>query len=888
MIVRRQRKALFGTIHKESEKFDPVRQALCSVLDLFDVEVPPPEESHASRLVIEQNKELSQGDPSATTLIVFRSPHSSSYTEDAGMIQPYLREILQYGYGEYRRDTGLHNQRYLFIRSDKQFPYSDALRTILESLGISETCSPSKLIPAIARLLMDGPNEPISSLGLKHKIEFHCFPSGAEELQELIFQNPEHRHELLNLLPTISRIPEQEHDGHFIGHPAISGFRLLLGAYACGDIDHESMLSATEAMYEGGDYEKLQQMKDALIRSISKTRGLDLLPENLCTLASYLQGRRILLIEDRLTMEHWDVVLPRLWGSGGRIDPNKTTPDLGGVEVTHLENAREALNLLQTGESINFDIILLDLYSSQPFHSGSHPQEVVPPSVRELAAYLRNLHENQELNEANGFVRTPLPQIVVFSRDSSGSTTRIMLKDLGASDYFFKSSKGDLHKSVFYCSFRNAIISALKESISNSLGLARPHTRNRFDKWLLQFLPEDRPLVLRIMKYFRFYSAMALVRTFNESVQNTCEVASDGRNASCMSLFGSEHLPPNQFVFSYLGRPIKSNPATLSLMSKMDWLRTVQGQQSLNGIQFKNRDGKESKPPWVRFVSYDDLQTELIEEYKAHINPDNEYKLFSNKLCLILVDDVIGSGGQLQNYLWKFINKPPRNKKGIWRKICKALQKGFAEESKDFAIELHVLFAIGIKNERLSEKLKCSLRERIPHVLSSLQSVAICNKGHRSEHCDCDDFIRFRLHIADYTENVNSVCTREGISFSELEELLGRYTCITDPRADEYSCDFEPLGWEKSGGLIATYANTPGNTIPVIWGDGSRWQEDQRWWMPLGEEGQWQPLFERFFNPWAKGEKSERTKDCEDGKCALFPAGISTSSKACKRLRKKD
>ncbi len=117
----------------------------------------------------------------------------------------------------------------------------------------------------------------------------------------------------------------------------------------------------------------------------------------------------------------------------------------------------------------------------------------------------------------------------------------------------------------------------------------------------------------------------------------------------------------------------------------------------------------------------------------------------------------------------------------------------------------------------------------------------------KRDKCDCEECIEIKLHIIDYTNSIREVYENE----EELEVLLNKYNFITKPRANEYPCDFEPFGWKDNGGLISTYANAPGNTLPIIWGDNC-----------------WSPLFNRYFNPWHKGEEDEKRLDCKrTGKC---------------------
>jgi hypothetical protein len=100
------------------------------------------------------------------------------------------------------------------------------------------------------------------------------------------------------------------------------------------------------------------------------------------------------------------------------------------------------------------------------------------------------------------------------------------------------------------------------------------------------------------------------------------------------------------------------------------------------------------------------------------------------------------------------------------------------------------------------------------------------------------------VHVADYTKPLWALYRDGLLDRDSTERLLTRreYRGIVHPRAKEHALQFEPFGWKDAGGLVATYANCPGNTLPIVWADG-------------GPEG-WFPLFKRFFSPWDDGARA--------------------------------
>jgi len=807
-------------------------------------------------------------------------------------LRKYWKDILRIGYGPFTENTGLDRHRYLFVDTGTRSIFFEILSRIFRNLDVGGTTSYARLFPAILELMngVQAEEPQISSRKIQYQIEQIGFTSGAEEIQELIYRNLNYAHDFFNAV-TNKKMQK----------PSV---RLLLGAFASGDVARVALLNSLYRIKRGVDIPDhiLEWLKE--IEEDQRNIGLE--KTNLSSLPSYLSNRRILLIEDQLGPELWNIVLPVLFGSErARIKRNSVNE--GKVIILHADNSKKALNLY--GPILDtLDIILLDLYVSENDKSKRHDSHSgltlssVGESVMNLIENLKYHYHKQIIGETDGnFVLTALPKIVVFSIDTTGLTARTLLKELGASDYFFKIPIGEPHKGGYYASFRNALIKPLKETVSNVLGISYLGTTNKLDNWLRQFLPADRPLILRIMKHFRYYSAMSIVKTLNKFLKNNTNFNDD---RSMISLFGNNYLKLHRFLFSYLGRPNKSGPATLALFAKTDWVKDIVDMNQSHHTQHHLEDKKIKFAP---FLTYDDLQEIIFEESIAGVEED---------LCVIITDDIMGSGGQLESYSWKFINRHLRKlikekigrpdiAKSKWEKLCEffiqdknttEIQKVIKARNKSTGkIQLHAIFAIGIRNrsfegcleeirvngEPLDDLIK---KDRIRKIsewmekttaisLSGKINVALCkdpkHKGIAGKgRCTCERVIPFFVHIVEYTPDIDIICKKEKIKLHVLRELLKRYSFLTTPRKKEYPCDFEPMGWKDSGGLVATYANCPGNTLPIIWGD-RRKRDDRIIWDDEYVD-KWVPLFPRFFNPMDQGSSIKTNLFCKrTGKCKL-------------------
>lgn len=806
----------------------------------------------------------------------------------------YMKEILKYGYGESLEDTRLDKQRYLFIDNGNRPFLFDVLLSILAGLGLAVAETPERVFHGIRKVKDNFSNkiESISSKYLRDHIERNCLPSGAEEIQELLYRNASKTHDLFRSIPGENY-----------------ALRLLLGAYLCGDLTLEAMREVIREIkpdYQFADIDAW--LKDPDIDG----QPIDIPDNYKSPLSEYLANRNLLLIEDLLTEHHWDIVLPALLGAPTREKIKKGKPkkgsivgqEIGRVRLWHAINARDALERYGN-ELRKFDIILLDLFSSakkaeSQTHHDAQTLSTLKLSLKELTEKIKAFYFEQ--TKEGNHVPSSLPQLVVFSVDSNGVTVRTLLKELGAVDYFFKATQGEPHKRAYYASFRNALIKALKDTASHVSGMPYSDKFNKFDDWLRPFFPKHRPIILRLMKHFRFYSAMSIVKVFDNYLDKVMPLA-DGTSHI---LYNSTKVPLDRTVFSYLGRANKSGPATLALFSKTDWAKKC--------IQIVKKNQVEGRPKYTPFKTYDRLidflNKELIKGPKKN-------------LCVFLVDDMVLSGGQIKSYLWKLINKDLRErfmkeKESFsireWKEHCKHFLSEEKDELNGNLIEIHTIGAIGLikpnedtlddryrEVEYLQDALdpdsrkialpkdyswvnhdpwESVIKEAIdchPVHFSGVLKIPLClNSNHEEPEsdktpCDCEKVIPVYVHIGDFIPNVGMICQKEGIDYLKFRSILEKYAYVTNPRANEYPCDFEPLGWKECGGLFSTYANCPGNTLPIIWGNRENANDPSKEGEVRG--GKWEPLFHRFFSPMDEGKKREKDQlYCgKELKCRLRP-----------------
>ena len=765
-----------------------------------------------------------------------------------------LECVLYSAYGSYEHI----DDRYVFIDTGIRPDYFDSMAEIFASLKLGVTTPVHRMASTIMSIL-DESDGIVSSNALRREIEISCFPSGAEEIQELLYRNSSQLHDVFNILESTNKDYEKR-------FPAI---RLLFGAFAAGDITKETVYSVLIGLKKDGSV--WEPTKRWLNEVEEKRKLLNLRSECVCPLSEYLAGRNILLIEDELRLQYWDVILPRIFGSASKLRFEDVTDLMQGLHVTHVKNIRDANNNFGTKLS-EFDIVLLDLFSSASklAEGDRHGASllVVSEPLKRFMALAGFSYEDQREFEQEDVVPTSLPQVVIFSGHSSGITCRTMLKDIGATDYFFKEAYSEPHKGAYYATFRNALITGLKENVANVLSLPRSGRHSNLDRWLSQFLPRDRSMVVRIMKHFRYYPAMSIVETFNLWLERNIQVVRDDKVQ--MSLCDNKLFSPDCLWFSYIGRPNKSGPSALALLGKTIWVEKINKRirDTYKDHSPKKSGTAKEEWPFPEFKTYSDLQKDLIHEI---VGPSE--RRGKNHLCIVLVDDVIGSGGQLESYLWKFLqNIIQKLKKEIGIRNC---QIGGFEVNKNLGIstkgkqegiwiEIHVLFAVGIE---IAER---EVREyRVKKTYNPGQcEVTVCiepkSKHDKVQDCTCGGKLQFYLHIAEHTDDIFRVLHDERIDPAAALEMFMRYTLITRPRRKEHPCDFEPLGWKHCGGLVATYANAPSNTLPIIWGHGG--------------DVDWYPLFNRFFNPWDEGILRNLPCSKDPAKCVLSPG------KGCNKL----
>ena len=115
-------------------------------------------------------------------------------------VKKYFKCLLRCAYGSNKK-TGLSEQRYLFIDLGKRSLLFEGLRRPIERCDIARTVESHSLLPAITELLSNELDPAsISSQDLRYAIESTTFPSGAEEMQEVMFRNVDMYHHVFNQL----------------------------------------------------------------------------------------------------------------------------------------------------------------------------------------------------------------------------------------------------------------------------------------------------------------------------------------------------------------------------------------------------------------------------------------------------------------------------------------------------------------------------------------------------------------------------------------------------------------------------------------------------------------------------------------------------------------
>lgn len=829
-------------------------------------------------------------EPGQERQMVVPSTHEST-------LNAMMEELLVRAYGEPQRAMQIRagHTRLILVRLDNASPRFENLAQIYRKMGIAEVVELEQL-PLIFKLVQPADdNQGVSESkyitrpsDLQEVIETSAFPSGAAEIMESLFRNPSLLHATSGFLRKSSGsdgVSPQPND--VWPHQGEAPVRLLFGAFTAGDVGKNEFLHALQTIgigFHGANSQKwkllLGEVSVWAESVLTRKAAYQLNPHQRDTLSTYLSGRRILLIEDQLQEQHWNVALPVVFGLQGVLPWRGTLSCPGGPILYHAETVKDALSRL--GETIcSFDIILLDLFSSEARltrtrHLKGALLSTIGASVTRLVAALETARDKKAVYPK------PFPQLVVFSYEGSGTTVRTILQDFGAADYFIKGAEGEPHKAEFYSSLRNCITNALKRMCMHVTGHAHVCPKqSHFDIWIRQFEPRHRPLVVNLMKHFRYYGAQSIVELFNRyfDAKHANDELGEAFRVTIGNL-GIHNVPAQNIWFSYLGRATKSGPATLSLLSKLKALRSLSDGAAnlLNAVKAKDTNDKRHVRAFLpQFKSYETLCNDFPDQLVR--------RGFSH---LILVDDVIGSGGQIDAYLKKWINEhllqecwrkflpdflvgkqtkalPPSERDHLWscflqewHKVVSALGSVNQADGVVDQMRVSVVFAVGPENDDLRELIGAAasgdqMLGRIMVPVCSKPSFSApsekrleeCHpaqwvvKSHKDGECDCNTTFCVNIHVIEVATSYVVACAETGISVEEMEAMLWEYTRITRPRAKELLCSFEPFGWKDGGGLIATYANTPGNTLPIIW----------------GEQGMrsWVPLWPRFFNPWDDG-----------------------------------
>lgn len=683
-------------------------------------------------------------------------------------VRKLYESLVLFAYSESDRDANI-NRRFTFIAEKDSTLSSEEnhlfwmMARLFESLKIATVVTldsdqwVSKLIDWLKQ--ESATSYHYTSRRMRDEIETRCCNSGPGEMLEMLF-----RDKTKEILHTKLSVKENEKN-------KISALRLLLGAYVSGDIDCEFIKdkSVKDFLPEGVTKNVIKEVINFLNEN-SKKEPLSLndmlgsIDEmHKSCLSEYMSGRNILIIEDRLVRDGWDVTLPVLFGSKDQdpIPENCTNKEYTiassdgkeprpGFTITHIKSCRESDGISED-ELATFDLILLDLYSSQqPEHEshslGTHAANI-PHSIWSLMKRVNELHKDTKYMN-DGLDRwAPKPAVVAFTAETNGSTVLKLLRDLGVSTFFFKVVSDVYHKAAYYSSFRNAIVEALTRQIAIALKVPFASHDNHFNKWMANFNGKHRPTVLSLMKHFRYFEAGDIVKILDEYISKSNIIPQHSNDIKSGDKNGSKKVNCSKLVLSYLGRPNKSGPITLSLFGKTEWL---QGQDTEN----------------VKFKTYTDLQKYL------EILVDDKTKKFieetswpENKpIDIAFVDDVSGTGGQAVMYCdalfvrhlgWGYESSK-------WKCLCK-----YVKENK---IKFHLVYALGI-GKAYSQELERPIR--------------IGGAGNS---------IYVRRHIALKTTALGDIYPNKLPSY--VENVLKSYKYIVHTRDGyEFNCQFEPYGW---------------------------------------------------------------------------------------------
>lgn len=770
--------------------------------------------------------------------LLILTPYSTKTLEE------YFRNLLLGAYGKETMD--LSNQRFLFIDSKRESQsdrFFHVMGSIFKHAKIGRKVDMDKLLtlfsPEFIKWVEDSSEhktETEGELRIRNCIEETCFATGVEEMREFLLRDPVLFHNMFDKLVTDEG--NQNKEDVKIKQGVI---RLIFGAYLAGDIDREILGKALGEFSDRHDksLESLNNEVEDLNRLVH--------PRFKNPLWKYLKNRKILIIDDCWEEEGWSAVLPAIL-----LSPERSLNQCVSRQLFIYENVSEALHDYETKkfDLKDIDLILLDLYSSissadrprSDRNNEDHKKAIQVTNMKyplwqfiEILNDIRKCHIEKSIPQ-------PMPQIIVFSRDNHGVTVRTMFKELNAADYFFKVTGAEEHKCGYYSSFRNAVISALKETVYQVGGMTDIPSRLHFNRWLRQFDPCDRPLILHLMKHFKYFPALNIMKLLDSYL--TLEKSTGEKHTrwegNAVSILNSRPRKPDRFFISYLGHPNKSGPTTMALLSKTKWLRELRKDAEKHHL--------EELP---KFLSYEDLLHCLVEDILTKDDKDEH-------VCLMLIDDFIGSGGQIQDYLKKFIDRDlktfceklfvkPRSRGGTWGKVKRAFNEGQDGHAQN--IEIMALFALGAQNKDFESFIEDSESSNDdPHWINGIYNL-------KTEGLS----IPVKIHVAHYTRSIQEIFKDNQNFLMDVKKTLSKYSVIRKFRDEDHPCDFEPLGWKENGGLIATYANAQGNTIPVIWRD-YQWDNDSITQKDDFSIKEWFALYPRYFNPLTPGKKRDKNE----------------------------
>ena len=159
-------------------------------------------------------------------------------------IKSLFRDLINSAYGNKARKSTLKQltrHRYLFVACGQSSLMFEGLRRTFAPLELCKTEECHNLLPAITEILKLAPAS-LTVQSLRNAIELTCFPSGAEEMQEVYFRDSLPIHYLLGLvMEAYGTEPVSREETY----PAL---RMLLGAFAAGDIEVETVTQSLKTL----------------------------------------------------------------------------------------------------------------------------------------------------------------------------------------------------------------------------------------------------------------------------------------------------------------------------------------------------------------------------------------------------------------------------------------------------------------------------------------------------------------------------------------------------------------------------------------------------------------------------------------------------------------